>query len=335
MRSVTVGANDAGKRVDKIVSKTVTGALPSLVFKWLRTKKIKLNGRRAEPSTRVTAGDVLTFYLPDAFFADGSAESEAARLALPAFDLKPEEIVYEDDNLLLLDKPQGELVQPDAKDPDGKTAGETGLVDRMKGYLYKKGVYDPAKENTFVPALCNRLDRNTCGLVIAAKNARALAVLNQKVRDREIDKRYLCVVHGVPEKKEATLKDFLYKNAAENRVYIFPTREAARKAFAVRYDDDIKTVITKYRVLEARGDKAFLEVELVTGRTHQIRAHLASIGHPLVGDGKYGVNHGDDGVKYQMLCAYSLTFRFTSDAGDLAYLDGKTFKSRYTLDDLV
>lgn len=162
-----------------------------------------------------------------------------------------------------------------------KNAGETCLVDRLCGYLYKKGEYDPKAETTFAPALCNRLDRNTCGIVIAAKNAKALAILNQKIRDRELEKKYLCMVYGVPKEKNATLSDFLYKDKAENRVYIASTRAALKKAHRIKYDDDIKTVITKYRVLKAYEDRSLLEVELITGRTTRSARTLPLSDTPL------------------------------------------------------
>ncbi|MGN1121592.1 MAG: pseudouridine synthase [Eubacteriales bacterium] len=338
MQTLTVHKNDAGQRLDRFLTKA-THALPqSLMYKYLRTKRIKLNGKKAQPNTVLAENDEITLYIPDEFFDAGGASRKSARLSSPALTLRPEEIVYEDENLLLIDKPQGELVHADLPDepsasPDARRNGaEACLVDRMCGYLYKKGEYDPARENAFAPALCNRLDRNTCGIVIAAKTAQALAVLNQKIRDRELEKKYLCMVYGVPAKKSATLKDFLYKDKRANRVYIFPTPEQAKKAFSLRYDDDIKTVITKYTVLKTSGDRSLLEVELITGRTHQIRAHLAYIGHPIVGDGKYGVNHKSrTGKQYQMLCSYYLKFCFRTDAGALAYLDGREFYSHYDL----
>lgn len=333
IKSYTVHKNDADKRLDRYLAKLLPGMPSSLLYKYLRTKRIKLNGKKAAPGTLLCENDVLELYIPEEFLtAEPKKNTSVERLAHPSLDLKPEEIVYEDENLLLLDKPQGELVHADMPGEQPLHAGETCLVDRLCGYLYKKGEYDPNASQTFTPALCNRLDRNTCGLVIAAKNAKALAILNQKIRDRELEKRYLCMVYGIPREKSATLSDYLYKDKSANRVTIAPNRAALKKLCHVRYDDDIKTVITRYTVLRSMNDRSLLEVELVTGRTHQIRAHLAYIGHPIVGDGKYGVNRKkESGKQFQMLCAYSLKFCFRTDAGILSYLDGKIFHSRFDL----
>ena len=327
IRTIVVTKDDDGKRMDKLLQKTLCNIPDPLLYKLLRTKRIKLCGKKAEPGTRVQEGDEIQLYISDEFFDDGKKERKAADFESPRLDLKEEEIVYEDENIILIDKPQGELVHTG----DGRE-GETTLVDRLCGYLYKKGEYDPTRQNSFAPSLCNRLDRNTCGIVIAAKNAKSLAILNQKIKDRELHKKYLCVVYGVPEKKSATLRDYLYKDQKENRVYIFPSPEDAKRAMHIKYDDDIKTVITKYEVKKTYPDKALLEVELITGRTHQIRAHLAYIGHPIVGDGKYGVNHkAKTGKAYQMLCSYYLKFDFKTDAGILSYLDGREFFSRFDM----
>ena len=211
---------------------------------------------------------------------------------------------------MLLNKRPGVLVHEDT------AATENTLVLHVKAYLYQKGEYDPASEQSFAPALCNRIDRNTGGIVIAAKNAEALRVMNEKIRENQLTKCYLCLVHGTPSKREATLTGYLRKNAAQNLV------EVRDRPF-----EGAKNIITKYRVLESRGDRSLLEVELVTGRTHQIRAHMAHIGHPLLGDGKYGVNRNEkrEGFKYQALYAYRLSFDKTKTEKSLSYLEGKTF----------
>ncbi len=329
IRKITVLKNDADKRIDKFLSKTLYNIPQSLLYKMIRTKKIKLNGKRCEPGTTLSIGDEIELYISDEFFDESKKEEKTDFLKNVKLDLGDDEIVYEDKNIILIDKPQGELVHSQ----ESKNAKEICLADRLCGYLYKRGEYNPKEQNSFAPALCNRLDRNTCGIVIAAKNAKALALMNKKIKDREILKKYLCTVYGVPQKKSATLKNYLYKDKDNNRVYIFESASEAKQKMHIKYDDDIKTVITKYKVVKSFGDKSLLEVELVTGRTHQIRAHLAYIGHPIVGDGKYGKNHkSKTGKQYQMLCSYYLKFDFKTDSGILAYLDGKEFKSKYNME---
>lgn len=304
MKSFTVTDNDAGQRMDKFMSKVAPRLPKSLLYKSIRTKNIKLNGKRAEISSRLVSGDIVTAYLPDGFFSPTTPKYDfmSAGSAL--------ETVYEDENILLANKPQGLLSHPDKNE-----YGDT-LISRIQRYLYEKGEYRPDEENSFRPALANRIDRNTGGIVIAAKNAAALRILCQKIKDREIDKRYLAVVHGVPEKRSATLTGYLEKNEEKNRVYM-----SGRKT------DGNRTVKTKYRVIAQKRDMALLEIELLTGRTHQIRAHMASIGHPLLGDGKYGRLAEDKklGFNKQALWSYSLEFKFTSPAESLEYLNGKRF----------
>ena len=213
---------------------------------------------------------------------------------------------------MLLDKKPGVSVHEDEK-------GATNtLITHILAYLYQKGEYNPNEENSFAPALCNRIDRNTGGIVIAAKNAESLRIMNEKIKLREIDKFYLAAIHGVPKKKEDTLKGFLKKDEKTKSVTIYdknPPRDA-------------KTIITKYRVLKTKFDSSLVEVELLTGRTHQIRAHFSHIGHPLIGDGKYGINKEDRarGYKYQALYSYKLKFSFKGEENALSYLNGKEFR---------
>ena len=305
MRIITVRRNDAGQRLDKFLQKAVKGLPTSMMYKLIRQKKIKLNRKRAEPNVILCEGDELQLFIREEFFDSPERDDGALSRIRPKL-----EIVYEDENILLLNKRPGVLVHEDT------AASENTLVLHMKAYLYQKGEYDPESEQSFAPALCNRIDRNTGGIVIAAKNAEALRVMNEKIRENAVTKCYLCLVHGTPSPREATLTGYLRKNASENLVEV---RDCPFEG--------AKNIITRYHVLESRGDRSLCEVELVTGRTHQIRAHMAHIGHPLVGDGKYGVNRSEkkQGYKYQALYAYRLGFDRTNKENLLSYLEGRTF----------
>lgn len=305
MKIFTVTKNDASQRLDRFITKNCPELPAALMFKYIRIKRIKVNGKRAQINTRLSEGDTVEAYINDEFLKQKAPKydfmSAPARL----------NIVYEDENILLADKPQGLLVHPDKNE-----YGDT-LIARIQRYLYEKGEYRPDDENSFRPALANRIDRNTGGIVIAAKNAAALRVLCDKIKSREIEKHYLAVVHGIPEKREATLEGFLEKNAEQNRVYLKNKKT-----------DSSLTIKTRYRVIASKNGLSLIEIDLLTGRTHQIRAHMASIGHPLLGDGKYGKLGGDKkaGFSRQALYSYRLKFAFTSDAEPLNYLNGKEFK---------
>lgn len=306
MRELTIGKNDAGQRLDKFITKTID--IPtSLLYKSIRLKKIKVNRKRAENNTILQEGDTVQCFLAEEFF-----EKKANEHSFESITVKLD-ILYEDENIMLLNKRPGVSVH---EDEDGST---NTLITHIQAYLYQKGEYDPDAEQSFSPALCNRIDRNTGGIVIAAKNAEALRVMNEKIKQREIDKFYLAAVHGIPNPQAATLKGFLLKDDKKNIVRVYdknPPRGA-------------KEIITKYKVVAKKSDSALIEVELLTGRTHQIRAHMAHIGHPLIGDGKYGVNKNDrqKGYKYQALYSYKLCFSFdTSKETVLDYLNGKEFK---------
>lgn len=303
MKSFIVGKNDAGQRLDKFLSKAAPGLPASLLYKGIRQKNIKVSGKRAAPGQKLEEGNVISVYLPDEVLARREHTNFEASAEL--------DIVYEDENILLLNKPQGLL----AHQGEGPASGDT-LVARVHRYLYQSGGWNPESENSFVPALCHRIDRNTSGLVIAAKTAEALRIISEKLRDRQVTKLYMCIVHGVPKNKVGTLKSYLNKDEALGRVRV------EQRPFPGG-----KTALTKYWVLAQREGKSLVEVQLLTGRTHQIRAQFAAAGHPLWGDAKYGNSRENKLLQNrQALCAYKLIFSFTTPAGPLEYLRGKAFE---------
>lgn len=296
MKQITVNKNDSGQRLDAFLGKLFRDAPKSLIYKWIRKKRIKINGKKAEISYRLAEGDEILLYINDEFFSSVPAPTaEASRAEIPL------KIAYEDENILVADKQKGLSSQPD-RDSHGES-----LVEYIRAYLFTKGEYRPEEEHTFAPQLCHRIDKNTEGLVIAAKNAAALRIINEKIRDREIRKFYLLRAEGEFKEKSGCISGYTKKDSKTNKV-----------TFSFSPADGAKTAVTEYTVL----DGGYILAELKTGRSHQIRASFAAIGHPLCGDVKYGAKKTKSKT-YQNLCAAKIIFDFKTDAGILNYLKGK------------
>lgn len=292
MKTILIQKNDSGQRLDKFLTKSMPSLPRSLLYKGLRKNCVRLNGRHAKDgSVILREGDELTLYFKDEFFSK----------AAPKTSDRPLSVVYEDQDLLIVDKPPGLVVHAD------DMGTEDTLIGRVLSYLIKKGEYSPQSENSFTPALANRLDRNTGGLVIAAKNAAALRGINELIRERRIGKFYLCLAEGHFQKKSGTLAGWLLRGDKSVKIFDKPV-------------PGTKNVLSSYRVISELGADSLVEVELSTGRTHQIRAQLAHIGHPLSGDVKYGAKKAP-GLSHQTLYCYKLVF---SECGKLfPGLDGR------------
>lgn len=299
MKSFTVTKQEDGKRLSRFVL-SVTEKLPaSMLYKGLRNKRIKVNGKRAEANTCLHEGDKVELYLNDEFFAAEKAEKPAKKLPLPT-------VIYEDENICILYKPAHVLCHSDR-------TGDISLVEMLHAYLRQKGEYCPEQENSFTPALCNRLDRGTEGLTVAAKNYAALRDMNAVIRDNLLQKQYYCITVGTPPQGRFTA--YLQHREKDNKV-------AVRAAAAEGY----KEIITEVAVLQQRGAFALCRIGLITGRTHQIRAHLAFLGAPVLGDIKYGNRKVNEqrGFRTQALCAAQITFADIPPESSLQYLSRRT-----------
>ncbi len=305
MKQFILNKNDSGQRLDKFLSKSLKNIPLSLIYKSIRLKKIKVNGKKVALSYMLKEDDVITLYINDEFFEKDKNEFIFTKIK-PSLN-----IIYEDQNIILVDKKQGVLVHSD-KNEDINT-----LINHIKAYLYSKKEYNPNIEHSFSPALCNRIDRNTGGIVIAAKNAMTLRIINEKIKNKEIRKFYLLLVFGIIKNKSGKLINLLEKTDNQNKVFVVKNKT-----------QNSKTAETLYKVLKEKGNISLIEAELLTGRTHQIRAQFADIGHPLVGDTKYATNDKNISIKrkYQALYSYKIIFDFICNAEHLEYLKGKCFE---------
>ena len=305
MREFTIGKNDAGQRLDRWLGKTLPLLPAPLAQKYIRLKRVKVNGKGSARDVRLQVGDLLQLYINDEFFDQPREDNAFLAVFKPKLD-----IVYEDENLMLLNKRPGLLCHADEHEKVNT------LITHIQAYLYQKKEWNPRDEHSFTPALCNRIDRNTGGIVMAAKNAETLRILNQKIKDREIAKFYLAIIHGRMAPPQGKLEGFLLKDESKAQVKVFHKPVPGGKSAA-----------TLYKTLKVNRGLSLVECELLTGRTHQIRAQFAAAGHPLLGDGKYGRERDNKqyGRSFQALYSYKLEFTFPTDAGLLEYLRGKVF----------
>lgn len=297
MRIQTVTADQAGRRVDRWLMKLLPTISMSMAQKLLRTKCVKRNGKHLKPDDRLEAGDELQLYIPDALFEEKRTDS-----FLSGFRVRLS-VLYEDENFLLADKRPGLAVHG-----DGQEKVDT-LLNHVRAYLYQKGEYDSLASGAFSPALCNRIDRFTGGIVIAAKNEAALKAMDAMIRARQVEKRYLLVAKGRMRPETGMLKHFIRKPEGAKRVQVLDAPEHGAKE-----------ALTRYRTLAVRGELSLMECELLTGRTHQIRAQFAHVGRPLLGDGQYGDQNFNRRYQRQGQALYAYAMAFHPPAGDFAYL---------------
>ena len=306
MKKFIAGENENGVRLSRFVE-SVTRDMPrSLLYKSFRNKRIKVNGKRGEADTRLSSGDVIELYINDEFFP----EKPVVPAKKPPRRQPPVKVIYQDENIAVLYKPAHLLCHSDR-------TGDANLVDASTQHLTQKGEYDPHGENRFKPGICNRLDRGTEGLVIAAKNYAALRDMNEIIRTDLLKKEYYTITVGIPQSGRFTA--WWEHDDKNNKVSIHAHRSPDKRR---------KQIITDVDVLRTAGPFALCKIGLVTGRTHQIRAHLAYLGKPVLGDIKYGNRKMNErtGTKTQALCAVRISFLDVPEENTLHYLSGKVIK---------
>ena len=317
MKEIIIGANEADKRLDSFLKSYLKEASGGFIYKMLRKKNITLNGKKAEGTEKLKVGDSVKIFFADETLLKFTGKSEVASGAarrdvseyLRAYDrIESLMVIYEDDNILLVNKPAGVLSQK-------SVMGDISLNEWLIGYLLEKGVVTGESLETYRPSVCNRLDRNTSGLVICAKSLAGARKMADLISSRDIDKYYRTIVSGRLSDR-VSLKGYLYKDEAQNKVDI---------KVEDPHDDKYSYIETEYEPIEylEGKDLTVLEVKLVTGKPHQIRAHLSSIGHPIIGDSKYG-GQKISGLRYQLLHSYRLEFPACLEA-PFDILSGKEF----------
>jgi 23S rRNA pseudouridine955/2504/2580 synthase len=305
LKELIIDKNESEQRLDRFLKKYLSRAPQSFIYKMIRKKNIKLNGKRANPETIIEQGDTIQLYLADETIEKFKGKDQVVKSSLIP------KIIYEDDNIILINKPVGILSHSANKDYGNN------IVDSMIHYLHVKGEYNPRIERTFTPAICNRLDRNTSGIIIGAKNYEALKMLNASIKKGSINRYYKTIVKGQL-KKDGIIEGYLLKDEELNKVKVLREKK-----------DDSKKIRTRIQSLAISREYSLLEIELITGRTHQIRAHLASIGYPVIGDIKYGDRNVNQyfkvkyGLESQFLHGYKVIFNDLDEPLD--YLNGQEF----------
>ncbi|MCL2014217.1 MAG: RluA family pseudouridine synthase [Oscillospiraceae bacterium] len=313
MQRINITKNDSGQRLDKFLQKSFPLLGKNLCYKAIRTKRVKVNNRRSYAEQFLHEGDILELYINDEYLIrkQTGCEKSIHNAGSDCADI----ILYEDENILIADKPQG----VPCHSGDKKLADN--LINRLHAYLYGKGEYGSDTDFSFKPALCNRIDRNTSGLVILAKNSASLREINERIRTRQVRRFYLCLVQSVNLPEKGSLKNYYRKDETANKAIV--------REYAGEPENGETTVECKYHVVRTLGNISLLEIELITGKSHQIRAQLAAAGAQILGDVKYGACRSDkSGYKYQALCAYKLVFDFQTAAGVMDYLRGRSFETK-------
>ncbi|MEE1255772.1 MAG: RluA family pseudouridine synthase [Lachnospiraceae bacterium] len=320
MQQYVIGDNEAGQRFDKYLKKILKEAPDSFIYKMLRKKNIVLNGKKCTGNEKLEKQDIVKIFLADETFEKFSGQNVHTNSeALPKLSeelihqyqkayqtIKNISIIYEDENILILDKPAGILSQKAAP-------SDLSLNEWLLGYLLEKDVVSATSLSTFKPSICNRLDRNTSGMVVCSKSLAGSQYMSRIIKEKTLEKYYHCIVPGSVTLHER-LTGYLYKDKTSNKVTIYKTLDE----IPAKQKEKAEFIDTEFHTLQSDKKHSLIEVQIYTGKTHQIRAHLASIGHPIIGDCKYGFvdknqQYSSIGVHYQLLHAYKLVFPYIEE----------------------